>query len=189
VEAQLNTAQFQQSSLQFCHLIKSVSKVRVGFERLVCPENISARMIAETNCIIRLAICWLLALGSLSSIFALLPDDDFNANTATAASALQKWYNPKGLWDTTDWWNAANCMEALESAVAANNGQNYLNVISNTFKLNAKKDFLNDYYDDEGWALVWIHAYDLTGKTFWHYTLDAPRLTQRSLVVRPQTVN
>lgn len=127
--------------------------------------QISARMIAETNCIVRLAICWLFALGSISSSVALLPDDDFNANTATAVSTLQKWYNPKGLWDTTDWWNAANCVEALESAVAANNGQNYLNVISNTFKLNARKDFLNDYYDDEGWwALAWIRAYDLTGR-------------------------
>src|ERR1035437_4268792 len=66
--------------------------------------------------------------------------------------------------DTTGWWNAANCLEAVENAIVANNGQSYLDVISNTCNLNAAGGFLNDYYDDEGWlALAWIRAYDLTG--------------------------
>jgi predicted alpha-1,6-mannanase (GH76 family) len=96
---------------------------------------------------------------------ALAPGDDFNAHLETAAAALQRWYNHRGLWDTTDWWNAANCVEALEDVVVANNGQSYLEVPANTFHLNSQANFLNDYYDDEGWwALAWIRAYDLTGQ-------------------------
>ena len=102
--------------------------------------------------------------GCAASQSASFPGDDFNANTSTAAITLQHWYNKKGLWDSTDWWNAANCLEAVENVIVANNGQDSFNVIGNTFKLNAGGNFLNDYYDDEGWwALAWIRAYDLTG--------------------------
>jgi len=106
-----------------------------------------------------------LLLASLASHGDSMPGDDFNANTADAAVTLQRWYNQKGLWDTTDWWNAANCVEALENAMVATNGRNYANVLSNTFKLNSGGGFLNDFYDDEGWwAHAWIRAYDLTGE-------------------------
>lgn len=89
--------------------------------------------------------------------------DDFNANTTAGITTLQQWYT-NGLWTTTGWWNAANCIEAIENAIVANNGQNYLSVITNTFSLNSSGNFLNNYYDDEGWwALAWIRAYDLTG--------------------------
>jgi predicted alpha-1,6-mannanase (GH76 family) len=92
------------------------------------------------------------------------PGDDFNANSATAASTLQQWYNQKGLWDTTGWWNAANCLEAIENVIVAENGGPYLKVLDQTFRQNARTNFLNEYYDDEGWwALAWIRAYDLTG--------------------------
>lgn len=92
--------------------------------------------------------------------------DDFAANTAIAAQALQRWYNPQGLWDTTGWWNAANCLEAVENAIVANNGAAYLDVLKKTFDRNSAKNFLNEFYDDEGWwALAWLRAYDLTGET------------------------
>ncbi|MGH7950492.1 MAG: glycoside hydrolase family 76 protein [Limisphaerales bacterium] len=95
---------------------------------------------------------------------AVVPGDDFNANTATAVSTLQKWYNSSGLWDTTGWWNAANCVDALENDIVANDDTNYISVLQNTFNLNSSGHFLNDYYDDEGWwANAWIRAYDLTG--------------------------
>src|ERR1700740_1325553 len=77
---------------------------------------------------------------------AVAPGDDYNANTQAAAATLQRWYNNKGLWDSTGWWNAANCLEAVESAIATSNGGNYLPVLSNTFNLNATGNFLNDYY-------------------------------------------
>ena len=90
--------------------------------------------------------------------------DDFNANTVTAITTLQQWYNSGGLWNSTGWWNAANCVDAIENAIVANNGQNYLGVLTNTFQLNSSGNFLDGYYDDEGWwAEAWIKAYDHTG--------------------------
>jgi predicted alpha-1,6-mannanase (GH76 family) len=90
--------------------------------------------------------------------------DDFNANTEAAAAILQQWYNSGGLYDTTGWWNAANCLEAIENVIFANNDRQYLAVLTNTFNLNSGGNFLNAYYDDEGWwANTWIRAYDLTG--------------------------
>ena len=110
-------------------------------------------------------ILCLLALLFLSRRDAWPAADDFNANSAAAAVTLQHFYGKNGLWHTAGWWNAANCVEALESVAAADNGQTYLPVLANTFKLNDRTNFLNDYYDDEGWwTLAWIHAYDLTGK-------------------------
>lgn len=95
-----------------------------------------------------------------------LAGDDFNANSEAAATMLQQWYNGSGLYDTTGWWNAANCMEAIENVVFANNDLQYLNVLTNTFNRNSGGNFLNFYYDDEGWwANAWIRAYDLTGNT------------------------
>jgi len=93
-----------------------------------------------------------------------LVGDDFNANSEMAAVILQQWYNGSGLWDTTGWWNAANCVEALENIIAESNGRLYLDVLTNTFNRNSSGNFLNNFYDDEGWwANAWIRAYDLTG--------------------------
>ena len=111
-------------------------------------------------------LCSLLLLASVRlSHGAVVAGDDFTAHTAIAAQALQQWYNPQGLWDTTGWWNAANCLEAVENAIVANNGGVYLDVLKKTFDRNSAKNFLNEYYDDEGWwALAWMRAYDLTGE-------------------------
>ena len=94
--------------------------------------------------------------------------------------SLQKWYNPKTcLWETTNWWNAANITTALIRYSAVTGSQEYLPVIDQVFERNKdfvipgkdgkpdvrKKDFLNEFYDDEGWwALTWIDAYRLTGQ-------------------------
>ncbi len=95
-----------------------------------------------------------------------LAGDDFNTNSAVAASVLQQWYNESGLYNSTGWWNAANCMEALELVAPADNQLQYLGVLSNTFNLNSGGDFLDEYYDDNGWwANAWIRAFDLTGNT------------------------
>jgi predicted alpha-1,6-mannanase (GH76 family) len=102
--------------------------------------------------------------NSVKPGLAVASGDDFDGESHGAAVALQRWYNRQGLWDSTGWWNAANCVEALENLIVADNGGPYAGVIANTFNLNATNKFLNDYYDDEGWwALAWIRGYDLTG--------------------------
>lgn len=105
------------------------------------------------------------AVSGGSSTLPLL-GDDFNANTDAATTILQQWYNGNGLYDSTGWWNAANCIEAIENAIFANGDTQYLNILTNTFNRNSAGNFLNFYYDDEGWwANAWIRAYDLTGNT------------------------
>lgn len=95
-----------------------------------------------------------------------LAHDDFNANTSAATQMLQQWLTPSGLYLTTGWWNAANCVEGVLEDVAANNETQYLQQIATTFNSNSAGNFLNSYYDDEGWWCdAWIHAYDLTGNT------------------------
>jgi len=90
---------------------------------------------------------------------------DFLAQSLSSARVLQQWYNEKGLWDSTGWWNAANCLEAIESVIDLTNGEQHLEVIRKTFDAHAAGKFLNEYYDDEGWwALAWIRAFDLTGE-------------------------
>uniref|UniRef100_UPI00321744AF glycoside hydrolase family 76 protein n=1 Tax=uncultured Draconibacterium sp. TaxID=1573823 RepID=UPI00321744AF len=100
--------------------------------------------------------------------------------TNDAIQQLQKWYNPEtGLWETTSWWNAANALTGIIRYTAVSNDKSYFNIIENTFTKTKEfivpandgqqerlvKDFINDYYDDEGWwALAWIAAYDLTGE-------------------------
>ncbi len=126
-------------------------------------------MYQSTQSAARFPIChvllWLLVFFVTSTSFAAVqPGDDLNANTTAAAATLQKWYNAKGRWDTTGWWNAANCLEAIENAIEANNGRDHLEVLSTTFTHNLTNNFLNEYFDDEGWwALAWIRAFDLTG--------------------------
>ncbi|KAI1179413.1 glycoside hydrolase family 76 protein [Nemania sp. FL0916] len=130
---------------------------------------------------------------------------DYDANTVDAIHTLQSWYDQgTGLWDTTGWWNSANCLTMLAD-YAAENAQSATslsipNVIQNTFeqaqkttmqatkafnpaglpvstyvKISKRSDnsnisergfdnFLNDYYDDEGWwALALIRSHDVLG--------------------------
>ncbi|KAI2624140.1 glycoside hydrolase family 76 protein [Hypoxylon sp. NC1633] len=120
--------------------------------------------------------------------------------TIDAINTLQTWYNrDTGLWDTTGWWNSANCLTVLaDFAVldpAASDILNIPEIIQNTYDQAQKTtvqatkvmnaaglpvssytriskraeigkrgfdNFLNDYYDDEGWwALAMIHSYDV----------------------------
>jgi predicted alpha-1,6-mannanase (GH76 family) len=151
---------------------KTVSFLNSGNPRLYAVDiSLTQPTVAVTN----IALSWASgSAGSTAAIFALsggssslpLAGDDFNANTAAAAAILQQWYNGSGLYDTTGWWNAANCLEAIENDILANNDRQYLAVLTNTFNLNSGGNFLNSYYDDEGWwANAWIRAFDITGNT------------------------
>jgi len=83
-------------------------------------------------------------------------------------TALQQWYDhSKGLWTTpAGWWNAANTLWLLADYGQRSGARTYHPVIETTFAQNKGKNFLNWYYDDEGWwGLAWVKAYDLTGNT------------------------
>lgn len=77
---------------------------------------------------------------------------------------LQTWYNSStGLWNTTNWWNAANSTTVLVNYSKVSGSTDYQAAVENTFNRNSSHGFLNNYYDDEGWwALAWIDAYDWT---------------------------
>jgi predicted alpha-1,6-mannanase (GH76 family) len=86
------------------------------------------------------------------------------ADVQLGAARLQQWYDTKtGLWDR--WWTSANSMTVLIDFSRVAHTQAYYPVFENTFAQKEHEDFLNGWYDDEGWwALAWIDAYDLTGK-------------------------
>ncbi len=81
-------------------------------------------------------------------------------------AALQDFYNSStGLFSTpAGWWQDANALETTIDYSARTGNTLYTQDISTTFNDNNSNNFLNNYYDDEGWwALTWIKAYDFTG--------------------------
>jgi predicted alpha-1,6-mannanase (GH76 family) len=89
---------------------------------------------------------------------------EFIANSEAGLKTLQTWYDEEtGRWKTTGWWNAANGLTMLVDYSKLSNTPDFRPVIANTFDRNSQKNFLNEYYDDEGWwALGWAGAYELT---------------------------
>jgi predicted alpha-1,6-mannanase (GH76 family) len=87
---------------------------------------------------------------------------DLGVCSAAGVEALQKWYVPDtGQWKTTNWWNAANATTMLVRYSRLTGSPEIKSAIANTFTRNSGKDFLNQYWDDEGWwALAWIDAYE-----------------------------
>lgn len=81
---------------------------------------------------------------------------------------LQEWYDPStGLYKTTGWWNSGNAITVLADYARISKSSKYNQVFSNSLTAAQKTsvNFLNNFYDDEGWwALAWIDVYDLTGE-------------------------
>ncbi len=92
---------------------------------------------------------------------------DYKAEAGAASAALQQYYNTSnGQFNTTGWWNSANALGTLIDYSARTGVTTYDSDIANTFAANSSGNFLNEFYDDEGWwGLTWIKAYDLTGNT------------------------
>jgi len=84
-----------------------------------------------------------------------------------AANSLMQYYNSEGLWTTTNWWNAANCLTAIIDYMRLTGDHTYIYAIDSTFEKNKNKEmgnFCNEYVDDTGWwGLAWVDAYDITG--------------------------
>lgn len=86
---------------------------------------------------------------------------------AAGMASLQMFYNVgTGLWDTANWWNAANSLEATIEYSRITDSLTYRGNIFNTFYQKPRyANFINPWFrDDDGWwAITWIRAYDLTG--------------------------
>lgn len=73
---------------------------------------------------IRTSSAFLAILSLIMTPTPTLAQSDFNnnnyrLNAQTALTTLQKWYNVStGLWDTTGWWNSANCLTMLADFAA-----------------------------------------------------------------------
>ncbi len=117
-----------------------------------------------------------------SALFVISCQNEVNPylnKTQKSIEVLQKWYNNKtGLYETTSWWNAANAITVLCDYSRITGDMKYMPVVDNTFETCKQfevqmpdtsenwicTNFINDYYDDEGWwLLAWIEAYDITG--------------------------
>ncbi len=114
-----------------------------------------------------LAALSLLAAGALAQVPPAQPATDFLTNAAAGLKTLQTWYVPEtGLWQTTNWWNAANGVTVLVRYSKLTASSEFRPVIANTLERNSHgkfPNFLNEYWDDEGWwALAWAGAYELT---------------------------
>ncbi|WP_287455346.1 glycoside hydrolase family 76 protein [Leptolyngbya sp. UWPOB_LEPTO1] len=87
---------------------------------------------------------------------------------AAGMAALQMFYNAgTGLWDSANWWNAANALEATIEYSRLTDSLTYRGNIFNTFYQKPRyANFINPWFrDDDGWwAIAWIRAYDLTGE-------------------------
>jgi predicted alpha-1,6-mannanase (GH76 family) len=95
-------------------------------------------------------------------------DEPLLAYTYAAVEQSQGWYQwDSGLWQgdhkPNNWWHSANALNALIDFMTIANDKAWLNVVTTTFNANKSGNFINQYYDDEGWwAMTWINAYDLT---------------------------
>ena len=77
---------------------------------------------------------------------------------------LQQWYEPNtGLWKSTGWWNSANALTVIIDYSRVTSTNEFSSVLDHSYHQHSTPNFLNQYYDDEGWwSLAWIDAYDLT---------------------------
>lgn len=92
----------------------------------------------------------------------------YSQQAASGIQTLQQWYLPaSGLYAApTGWWNTANSITVLANYERVTSSTAYNSVLANTFTVaqGAHANFVNMYYDDDGWwALAWIDAYDITG--------------------------
>ena len=76
------------------------------------------------------------SIAVIFSLPALALTQSFTSNAEAALSVLNQWYDQStGLWDTTGWWNSANCITVLAdlAAVDGNVMSTVTPIFSNTF--------------------------------------------------------
>jgi predicted alpha-1,6-mannanase (GH76 family) len=90
----------------------------------------------------------------VSSISAATSSQNYTSNAETAFKVLQSWYNTNtGTWNTTGWWNSANCitvigdLAAVDSSVKSQVSAVYANsiVAAANYNLGVSKIITEDY--------------------------------------------
>jgi predicted alpha-1,6-mannanase (GH76 family) len=106
----------------------------------------------------------LIILGSAFQQLNSFAVSNYRAYSDASMTALQRMYNMStGQWMHALWWQQANALETTIDYSLQTHTNTYTTDIAITFNHNKYHNFLNDYYDDEGWwAVTWIKAYDLT---------------------------
>lgn len=119
-----------------------------------------------------LIACIAISCNQAPSPFAEKMNESMNASV--------QWRNDTtGIWENAGWWNSANLLTAVVRYSEVTGSKEYFPVINDVYE-KAKKyqvgvdslgvprycdNFINDYYDDEGWwALAFIEAEKVTGE-------------------------
>lgn len=100
-----------------------------------------------------------------------------NADTPidAAATALMQFYDDRGLWKTTGWWNAANCLTAIIDYMKITGKATYRYVIDTTFEKNKNMEdgnFTNMYIGNNLRILV------ITAENSFRYLVDKNFINQ-----------
>lgn len=119
-------------------------------------------------------------LGALLALSACQKKTQFTDRMVEVMQTELSWRTDStGIWETAGWWNSANVLTAVIRYATVDKQIDVLPTIDDVFtkaqhyylrtdSLGNEEyadNFINDYYDDEGWwALAWIEAYKLTGE-------------------------
>ncbi len=113
------------------------------------------------------AVCAVLIWGA--PVLAAGSSADYPNNDETGVTTLiNSWWSggSTGQFSSAGWWQQPNALEAVMNSEVRDNAAEFTYIMGNMYADNSSGDFLNSYYDDEGWwANAWVRAYDLTGNT------------------------
>lgn len=122
----------------------------------------------------------LLALALALPLGAAAQKSVLRERTAASVATMMGWRDTTtGIWENAGWWNSANVLTALLRYGAAT-GDVAIPALANRVYEQTKvyrwvgedgekhvcTHYNNDFYDDQGWwALAWIEAFELTGRS------------------------
>jgi predicted alpha-1,6-mannanase (GH76 family) len=99
------------------------------------PSWLSSGLANSTFQFAIMQFTWLRSLMFLSTAISITSAQDYKSDAEAALTTLQKWYNKTtGIYDTTGWWNSANCITVLGDLAAADPStkSNATSVFANT---------------------------------------------------------
>ncbi len=102
--------------------------------------------------------------ASVEKNFPTLPDNEYVEILSKCSNKLLNTFNTNnnGWWDGTGWWNSANVLSVLIRYAEVTNDTSVKALAETVFNKNKQENFLNQFFDDEGWwGLAWVDAYQL----------------------------